>query len=108
MSEVQKPVEEPVAAPTTETPAVEPETKAVEETPAPVETATETPAVAEDAPATTEEAAPVKEEAKPVEEGVLGYKAPGLIKYVIYFLSLVDLPATLACFNLFCKQASST
>lgn len=102
MSEVQKPVEEPVAAPTTETPAVEPETKAVEETPATVETAAETPA-AETAPATTEEAAPAKEEAKPVEEGVLGYKAPGLIKYVIYFLSLLDLPATPACLNLFCK-----
>ena len=82
MSEVQKPVEEPVVAPTTETPAVETvaESKPVEETAAPAETTTETPA-AETAPATTEEAAaPVKEEAKPIEEGILGYKGPGLIK----------------------------
>jgi hypothetical protein len=90
MSDVQKPVEEPVVAPTTETPAAEPveESKPVEETAAPAEaaaeTATETPAVTEAAPATTEEAAaPVKEEAKPIEEGTLGYKGPGLIKYVL-------------------------
>lgn len=84
MSDVQKPVEEPVVAPTTETPVVSepvPETKPVEETTASPETTTETPAVAEAAPATTEEAAaPVKEEAKPIEEGILGYKGPGLIK----------------------------
>ena len=90
MSEAQKPVEEPVAAPTTETPAVEPvtESKPVEETPAPAtETATETPA--ETAPATTEEAAPVKEEPKPIEEGILGYKGPGLIKYVLSLLLIL-------------------
>ena len=82
MSDVQKP-EEPVVAPTTETPVAEPvpESKPVEETTAPAETATETPAVAEAAPATIEEAAaPAKEEAKPIGEGTLGYKAPGLIK----------------------------
>jgi len=73
MSDAAKPVEEPVVAPApateTETPVADPvpEVKAAEE---PV---TET-------PATTEEAAPAKEEAKPVEEGVLGYKAPGLLK----------------------------
>lgn len=76
MSEAPKPVvEEPVAAPVaTETPAVEPvpEVKATEEP------STEAPAATE--PATTEEAAPIKEEIKPVEEGVLGYKAPGLLK----------------------------
>jgi hypothetical protein len=91
MSEVQKPVEEPVVAPTTETPVAEPvaESKPVEETAPPTETATETPAVAEPAPAATEEVvAPVTEEAKPIEEGTLGYKGPGLIKYVfpLHFL----------------------
>jgi hypothetical protein len=105
MSEVQKPVDEPVAAPTTETPAVEPvaESKPVEETPAPAtETATETPAA-------TEEAAPVKEEPKPIEEGSLGYKGPGLIKYVL-FTSYPLLnshhcsPAISACLNLFCQH----
>ena len=106
MSEVQKPVEEPVVAPTTETPAVaEPveETKPVEETPAVAETATETPAATESTPAATEEvAAPVKEEVKPIEEGILGYKGPGLIKYVLpylakHFTSLLNASALLAC-----------
>jgi hypothetical protein len=69
MSEAPKPtVEEPVVAPVTETPVVE----AVAEV-----KATEEPAVEA---AATEEAAPVKEEVKPVEDGVLGYKAPGLLK----------------------------
>jgi hypothetical protein len=75
MSEAPKPVvDEPVSAPVTETPAVEPvpEVKATEEP------ATDAPVTTE--PAATEEAAPVKEEVKPVEEGVLGYKAPGLLK----------------------------
>ena len=106
MSEVQKPVEEPVAAPTTETPVVsEPvaAAKPVEETPAPVETATEIPAAAEPAPAVTEEvAAPVKKEPKPIEEGTLGYKGPGLIKYVFfclfeYWCSCLIVSATPAC-----------
>ncbi|KAK2809954.1 hypothetical protein FQN50_003368 [Emmonsiellopsis sp. PD_5] len=80
MSEVQKPVEETPAA----APAAEP---AVTETPAAVPAA-ETPA--EPAAASTEPAAetpaaePAKEEAKtevtPASEGVLGYKAPGLVK----------------------------
>jgi len=94
MSEAQKPAEESVVAPTaTETPAItEPaeETKAVE---TPAETATETPA-----PATTEAAAEAvtetaaetpaattpKKEVTPFEEGVLGYKAPGLIKSLLF------------------------
>jgi len=77
MSEAPKTVEEPVAAaPATETPAAEP---VVESTPAVTEPATETPAATTE-PTTTEAAAPVKEEVKPVEEGVLGYKAPGLLK----------------------------
>ena len=81
MSEVQKPVEEPVVAPTTtETPAVEEskatETPAVAE-PTSTETAAATEAPQEETPAV---AAPVKEEVKPVEEGILGYKGPGLLK----------------------------
>lgn len=101
MSDVQKPVEEPVVAPTTETPVVSepvPEAKPAEETPAVPETTTETPAVAETAPAATEEAAaPVKEEAKPIEEGTLGYKGPGLIKYVFSSFSLHEF--TPGCFE---------
>jgi hypothetical protein len=83
MSEVNKPVEEPVAAPVVDTPVTEPavETKATEVP------AVETPAAAEPATASEEVAAPVAEEAKakevePVEEGVLTYKGPGIIKYV--------------------------
>lgn len=93
MSEAQKPAEESVVAPTaTETPAITEsaeETKAVE---TPAETVTETPA-----PATTDAAAEAvtetateipaatpKKEVTPVEEGVLGYKAPGLIKSFIF------------------------
>jgi hypothetical protein len=94
MSEPTNPVEEPVVvvAPTTETPVVETvaESTPVVETAAPAETATEAPAATETALAAAEEAAaaaPVEEEAKPVEEGVLGYKAPGLIKYVLYPLN---------------------
>lgn len=76
MSEAPKTVEEPVAAPATETPVTEPvpEVKATEEP------ATEAPAVTEPAATTEEAAAPVKEEVKPVEEGTLGYKGPGLLK----------------------------
>jgi cell division septation protein DedD len=82
MSEAPKTVEEPVAAaPATETPAAE---AVVESTPAVTEPATETPATTTTEPATTEAAAPVKEEVKPVEEGVLGYKAPGLLKGFIF------------------------
>lgn len=77
MSEAPKTVDEPVAAaPSTETPAAEP---VVESAPAVTEPVTETPAAT-----TNEAAAPVKEEVKPVEEGVLGYKAPGLIKGLIF------------------------
>jgi hypothetical protein len=77
MSEAQKPVEEPVALPTPEVPAVE-ESKATETPVATEPTSTETPAATE-APK-EETAAPVKEAAKPVEEGNLGYKGHGLIK----------------------------
>jgi hypothetical protein len=66
-------VEEPVAALATEAPLAEPAAE-VEETPATTE------------PAATEEATPAKEEVKPVEDGVLGYKGPGLLKYVILYL----------------------
>ncbi|EEQ88117.1 hypothetical protein RJZ56_005244 [Blastomyces dermatitidis] len=81
MSEVQKPVEEVPAA----TPATEPSKDA------PAASAAETPAETA-APATNEPAAnapssaeePTKEEPnaeiKPASEGVLGYKAPGLVK----------------------------
>jgi len=83
MSEVNKPVEEPVAAPAVDTPLAEP----VPETKASEEPAAETPAVTEPATTSEETAAPVAEEAKakevePVEEGTLTYKGPGLIKYV--------------------------
>jgi hypothetical protein len=60
-----------VAEPTVEAPAT------VETTP---EAATEAPAAAEEA---TEPAAAAVEDVKPVEEGVLGYKGPGLLKYVL-------------------------
>ncbi|KAF4632565.1 hypothetical protein G7Y89_g5566 [Cudoniella acicularis] len=84
MSEAPKTVEEPVVAPTTETPAVE---EPVAEA-APAETAepvTEAPVAAAAEPAKEEEvAAPAKEEVKPVEEGVLGYKGPGFIKGVFF------------------------
>jgi hypothetical protein len=88
MSETINPEEQPVAV-ATEVPVVE-----AESTPAPAgDVATdavveETPAVTESAPVIVTEAAPVQEaeeavatdNASPVEEGVLGYKAPGLIK----------------------------
>ncbi|KAI9648288.1 hypothetical protein NHQ30_002920 [Ciborinia camelliae] len=92
MSEVQNPVvEEQVAAPapettTTEAPVVEPvaETK-IEEPVAATEPATETPAVVEEpTEETTTDAAPAAKEVTPVEEGVLGYKAPGLLKSFIF------------------------
>ncbi|WEW55754.1 hypothetical protein PRK78_001187 [Emydomyces testavorans] len=82
MSEAQKPVEEtPVAAPATETPAAATEAPApVSEVTAPVDApATEAP---KDTPAQPE--VPAKEESKaevtPATDGVLGYKAPGLVK----------------------------
>ena len=108
MSEVQKPVEEAVA-PTTETPAAEPaaETKPLEETTEPVEASTESPAA-------VEEVAPVKEEVKPVEEGVLGYKGPGLLKYVLFMISCIQiycrmswLPGSAKCFVDFLCACSS-
>lgn len=81
MSEAPKTVETPVVAPET--------TPTVEETPKPT-TETVEPATTSETPATTEAvkeeeaaaAAPAKEEVKPVEEGTLGYKGPGLLKYV--------------------------
>lgn len=95
MSDAPK-VEEPVvAAPVVDAPvAAEP----VVADAAP-EAAAETPA-AEAAPAAEEPA--VVAEVKPVEEGVLGYKGPGLLKYVLapsfltIFVSLV--PAMLCIF----------
>ncbi|KAL1857345.1 hypothetical protein Plec18170_003467 [Paecilomyces lecythidis] len=87
MSDTQKPVEEtPAAAPATETPAEAPAT----ETPA-AEAPKDTPAESTEAAPATEGAAeetakeePAKEEAKkevtPATDGVLGYKAPGLVK----------------------------
>ncbi|KAJ9228881.1 hypothetical protein DTO169E5_9035 [Paecilomyces variotii] len=82
MSDTQKPVEEtPAAAPATETPAEAPAT----ETPA-AEAPQETPAEATEAAPAAEstEEAPKEEEAKkevtPATDGVLGYKAPGLVK----------------------------
>jgi hypothetical protein len=78
MSEAQKPVDEPVALPTAEAPAVE-ESKATETPVATEPTSTETHAATE-APKEETAAAPAKEAAKPVEEGNLGYKGHGLIK----------------------------
>ncbi|KGO78520.1 hypothetical protein PITC_067870 [Penicillium italicum] len=79
MSEVQKIVEEtPEVAPAVETAVETPVTEAAVEAPKePSEAAepTATPAVED-----TEAAEPVKEEVKPATEGVLGYKAPGLVK----------------------------
>lgn len=80
MSEAVK-VDEPVVA-TDAAPvlAAEPTVEA----PAAVEAAPETAAVEATEPAAeaTEPAAAAVEEVKPVEEGVLGYKGPGLLKYV--------------------------
>ncbi|PWY76846.1 hypothetical protein BO83DRAFT_240804 [Aspergillus eucalypticola CBS 122712] len=96
MSDVQKPVEEtpaaaPAVAPATEAPAAT-ETPATE-TPAaeePKETPAETteaaaPAAAEESkteetPAEQPKEEPKQEEVTPASEGVLGYKAPGLVK----------------------------
>ncbi|KAB8079137.1 Pleckstrin homology domain-containing protein [Aspergillus leporis] len=91
MSDVQKPVEEtpiaaPAVAPVTEAPAAETtatETPAVE---APNETAAENaeaaPAAAEDKKdeAATEQPKEDAKEVTPASEGVLGHKAPGLVK----------------------------
>jgi len=74
MSDIHNPVEEPVVAPAAAAEPV-PETTSVE---AP---AAETAEVTE--PVVAEEAAAPVEEVKPfAEEGVLAFKAPGLIKYV--------------------------
>ncbi|KAJ5942355.1 hypothetical protein N7516_002523 [Penicillium verrucosum] len=79
MSEVQKTVEEtPAVVPAVETAVETPATEAAVETPKETTEAAEptaTPAVE-----STEAAEPVKEEVKPATEGVLGYKAPGLVK----------------------------
>ncbi|KAK2760809.1 hypothetical protein FQN54_002047 [Arachnomyces sp. PD_36] len=93
MSDVQKPVEEtPVAAPATTTEAAPAATEApaTTETPEVVEAPKETteeakPAAAEEtaeAEKPKEEETEAKEEAKPTPatDGVLGYKAPGLVK----------------------------
>jgi len=78
MSDVPKVDEPVVVAPVVDAPAaVEP---VVADAP---EAATEAPA-AEAAPAAEETPAA---EAKPVEEGVLGYKGPGLLKYVCSVLT---------------------
>jgi hypothetical protein len=86
MSDTQKPVEEtPVAAPVTDAPAATetPATEAPKETPAAAESSEAAPATEE----TKKEEEQPKEEAKeepkevtPASEGVLGYKAPGLVK----------------------------
>ncbi|KAJ5972225.1 uncharacterized protein N7479_002143 [Penicillium vulpinum] len=76
MSDAQKTVEE--------TPAVVPAVETIAETPA--EAAVEAPKETEAEPTatpvveSTEGAEAVKEEVKPATEGVLGYKAPGLVK----------------------------
>jgi len=94
MSEVQKPIEETpiVLAAEPVAPATEPvlvpviaETPSVQPTTA---VTTETPVVASTEPAKSVAPTEAKTEGtKPVEEGTLGYKAPGLIKYV-HFLPL--------------------
>lgn len=100
-AEAPKAVEAPVEAP-----------KAVEETPVvPTEAPVETPVATESAPVVEEapkdestEAAPAKEEVKPVEEGVLGYKGPGLLKYVPHILFLLLHPCQ--AFNPFCARCN--
>lgn len=103
MSEVQKPVEETTAAaPATETtPAPAVETPAVESTTgeaaaAPAEASQETPAEnteaskdADNKDAPAEQPKEDKKEVTPASEGQLGYKAPGLVKYVP-IIELVD------------------
>ncbi|KAF9895442.1 hypothetical protein FE257_000348 [Aspergillus nanangensis] len=89
MSDAQKPVEEtPVAAPADTTPAVDAAAPEVPAKDTPVEAPKETTAESSEA-APTEEAKKdeteqpkeeAKEEVKPASEGVLGYKAPGLVK----------------------------
>jgi len=86
MSDIEKKVEEPVAAPETAIPAVvEPaaavETAPVVTEPATTETSAEVPSTEE--PSTEVEAPVEAEEVKeiaPISEGHLGYKAPGLLK----------------------------
>jgi len=92
MSEVQKPVEELVAAPApaqeaTETSAADHVVESTtEEAPAvATDAATETPAVEEAAaPETTTETAPAAKEVTPIEEGILGHKGQGLLKSFIF------------------------
>ena len=100
MSEVQRPIEETPLVPAAEpvAPVSEPVVApTVAETPATVEpttaatAATETPVVTSTDPAQAIAGTEAKtEETKPVEEGTLGYKAPGLIKYVNLRLITVE------------------
>ncbi|KAL4896709.1 Pleckstrin homology domain-containing protein [Aspergillus ambiguus] len=84
MSDTQKPVEEtPAAAPATEAPAAAeaPAAEAPKETPAAAESTEAAPAAEEpkeEQPKETKEEP--KKEVTPASEGVLGYKAPGLVK----------------------------
>lgn len=96
MSDAPK-VEEPVVAAPVETPAVvEPVVDAPAAEMAAPEVATEAPAA--EAAAAAEET-PAAAEATPVEEGVLGYKGPGLLKYVLalYFLAFRFLTTAILC-----------
>ncbi|PYI12410.1 hypothetical protein BO78DRAFT_3309 [Aspergillus sclerotiicarbonarius CBS 121057] len=90
MSEAQQPIEEtpaatPAVAPTTEAPAAT-ETPATETAAAeapqetPAETTEAAPAAAEEPKADAPKEEPKQEEVTPASEGVLGYKAPGLVK----------------------------
>jgi hypothetical protein len=77
MSDVQKTVEEtPAVVPATEAVVATPVVDATEAKETEVAETTETTPAVED----TEAAEPVKEEIKPASEGILGYKAPGLVK----------------------------
>ncbi|KAJ6171029.1 Pleckstrin homology domain-containing protein [Penicillium chermesinum] len=82
MSDVQKPVEEvPAAVPATETTEASTTTEASAEVPAAEETlATEEAAKPAEETKPEEAKEETKEEVKPATEGVLGHKAPGLIK----------------------------
>jgi len=94
MSEVQKNIEEPTAVTAvTEAPAITEPVTEVKPTEPTAETTSAVPATTEDVKP-VEEATPAAEEVKPVEEGVLGYKGPGLLKYVpLYFIILSSLAA---------------
>jgi hypothetical protein len=78
MSDVQKTVEETPAVVSATEPVVTPAVVAPATDATEVVDATET--TATPAVENTEVAEPVKEEIKPASEGILGYKAPGLVK----------------------------